>query len=228
LQRQTQAVFLLLTRRADIAIVLFSLLFFPGVLLHETSHYLMAHLLGVRTGRFSLLPRPVGQGRLRLGYVETTATDWLRDALIGVAPLLLGGAFVAYAGVVQLGLVAVWEQWARLGPPGSWQAFETIYAQPDFWIWFYLTFAISSTMLPSASDRRAWLPMALFAGLLLAGSLLFGAGPWLVLHAAPTFNRLLQGAAVVVAISDLVHLVLLPPAWALHRLLSRLTGFDIA
>ena len=51
LHRDIQAVFLLLTRRPELTIGLFSLLFFPGVLLHETSHFLMAVLLRVRTGR---------------------------------------------------------------------------------------------------------------------------------------------------------------------------------
>ena len=84
---------------------LFSLLFFPGVLLHELSHFLMARLLGVRTGRFSLLPSLMPDGKLRLGYVETDETDLLRDALIGTAPLITGGAAVAYLGISRLGLV---------------------------------------------------------------------------------------------------------------------------
>ncbi|HEX9028794.1 MAG TPA: hypothetical protein VF823_06440, partial [Anaerolineales bacterium] len=96
-QRETQAIFLLLTRRADIAVVLFSLLFLPGVILHEASHYVVARLLRVRTGRVSLLPRTLPNGRLQLGFVETASSDWLRDTLIGAAPLFSGGAFVAYA-----------------------------------------------------------------------------------------------------------------------------------
>ena len=40
LHRAIQTVFLLITRRADITVALFSLLFFPGVLLHEGSHFL--------------------------------------------------------------------------------------------------------------------------------------------------------------------------------------------
>src|SRR3990170_5216778 len=95
--------------RSEIARAFFSLLFFPGVLLHETSHYLAARLLGVKTGRFSLLPQPLPDGRLRLGFVETTGTDLLRDALIGVAPLVAGGAFVIYAGLLRLGLPALWD-----------------------------------------------------------------------------------------------------------------------
>src|SRR5512142_3077223 len=107
LHREIQWVFLLLTRSQALALGLFSLLFFPGVLLHELSHFLMARLLGVRTGRFSLLPSLVEGGKLRLGFVETAEADLVRDALIGAAPLITGGAAVAYLGITHLGLTAL-------------------------------------------------------------------------------------------------------------------------
>jgi len=227
LHREIQAVFLLITRRGEISLAMFSLLFFPGVFLHETSHFVVARLLGVRTGRFSLLPRPLNNGRLQLGFVETAATDVLRDALIGVAPLITGGIFVAYAGVVYLGLPALWENLPGSGP-GDWMAaLSALSAQPDFWLWFYLTFAVSSTMLPSSSDRRAWLPVTIIFLILLLLSLFAGAGPWLLLHMAPAFERFLQAVILVLGISLLIHLALLPPLWLFHRLLSRLTGMDV-
>ena len=83
----------------DISTALFAVLFFPGVLLHETSHYVMARLLGVRAVSFSLIPRPQPDGKLQLGYVETDRTDLLRDALIGAAPLISGGSLIAYVAV---------------------------------------------------------------------------------------------------------------------------------
>jgi len=228
LHREVQAIFLLITRRMDFSIVLFALVFFPGVLLHETSHYLMARILGVRTGRFSLLPRPLPNGRLQLGYVETRASDWVRETLIGAAPLLTGGVVVAYAGVQRLGLTGAWDALSS-GTPGAMQlALSAMLERPDFWLWFYLTLAISSTMLPSASDRRAWLPLGLVAALLLGISLAAGAGPWLLANAAPWVNRGLEAAALVLAISLGLHLVLLPPFWLARRGLSHLSGLEVA
>ena len=64
LHREIQLIFLYITRRVDLAMALFSLLFFPGVLLHEGSHFLAARLLGVRTGGFSILPHLLPGGRL--------------------------------------------------------------------------------------------------------------------------------------------------------------------
>lgn len=223
----TQAIFLLITRRGDLTLALFSLLFFPGVLLHEASHYVMARLLLVRTGRFSLLPRPIGNGRLQLGFVETAGSDWLRDALIGAAPLFAGGAFVAYAGVVRLDLPAIWEAMITFGPQFAPNLLRYLYSLPDFWLWLYLTFAVSSTMLPSTSDRRAWLPLALAIGVLLVVSLVAGAGPWLLVHLAPGFNRVLQSLAVVFGISLAIHLVLLLPLWFVRFLLTRLSGWQV-
>jgi hypothetical protein len=159
LHRELQGIFLLLTRRPAVALGLFSLLFFPGVLLHEVSHFLTAKLLRVRTGRFSVMPKVLPDGRLRMGYVETAPSDTLRDALIGAAPLVTGSLLIAYLGAYRLGLSAL----ATLALQENWDVFwawlGALPNQPDFWLWFYLAFTISSTMLPSASDRRAWLPI---------------------------------------------------------------------
>ncbi|MFO7682523.1 MAG: hypothetical protein R6X34_20995, partial [Chloroflexota bacterium] len=61
---------LLITGKPEYAVILYALVLFPGVLLHELSHWLAASLLGVRTGRFSLLPRRQPDGSIQLGYVE--------------------------------------------------------------------------------------------------------------------------------------------------------------
>lgn len=227
LHRETQAIFLMLTRRADIALALFSLLFFPGVLLHESSHYIMARLLGVRTGRFSLVPRPMPGGRLQLGFVETAGADWARDALIGAAPLMTGGAFVAYAGVYQLGLAGLWQGFLSGGPGVVLAALPSLYTRPDFWLWFYLAFTISSTMLPSPSDRRAWLPILSITAVLLGVSLLAGAGPWLLENLASPMDRVMQAVAVVFAISVFIHVALVPPLWGIRSLLGRMLGLRV-
>ncbi len=226
LHLEIQSVLLLIFRRNDISLALFSLLFFPGVFLHEASHFLMARALGVHTGRFSLIPRPLEDGRLQLGYVETAKADLLRDAMIGIAPLLSGGLFVAYAGVAHLGFPAIWESLSRGGQTVL-AAIQALFNRPDFWLWFYLIVAVSSTMMPSRSDRRAWLPVALAAIFLLGLGLLAGAGPWLVQHVAVPFNSALRAVALVFAISLGVHCVLILPFFILARILERATGFRV-
>jgi hypothetical protein len=225
--RETQAVLLLITRHHEISLALFSLLFFPGVLLHELSHYVTARILGVRTGRFSLLPTPMPDGRLRLGFVETAPVDFVRDAFIGAAPLLSGGLFVAYAGLQRLKLPLLWDSLANGSLPLK-DALAAISGQADFWLWFYLAFTVSSMMLPSASDRRAWLPLTLAVVMLIGMALLGGAGPWMMRNLAPTLNQAMQAIAVTFGISVFLHLALLLPVWAARKLLNRITGLEVA
>jgi len=227
LHQEIQLLFYVITRRGEVALALFSLLFFPGVLLHELSHYVAARLLGVHTGRLSLVPRPMKDGRLRLGYVETGQTDLVRDSLIGVAPLLSGGTVVAYAGLVGLGLS---DLPVHLATPVQhlWrEGMERIYCQPDFWLWFYLTFTVSSTMLPSSTDRRAWLPLGLVLLSLLGAVILAGAGPWLAAHFSQPLDRAIRIIALVFGISLALHVILLVPIWLARWLLSKMRGFRL-
>jgi hypothetical protein len=226
LQQEFQILFYLITRRADLALILFSVLFFPGVLLHEFSHYLTAKILGIKTGRFSLIPRPLPDGKLQMGYVETASSDWFRDALVGAAPLIVGGAIVAYISIAKLKIpdfaVGVWN--AGVGPAAA--VAKILLSQPDVWLWIYLALVISSTMIPSASDRRVWLPLGLFMFILVAASVLMGAGPWLLKNLAPAFNRFINAIVFVFGISILLHMLLLPPVWLCRKVLSRLMGLD--
>jgi hypothetical protein len=227
LPHEIQVFVLLLLRRADLAVALFSLLFFPGVFLHEASHYLMAKILGVPTGKVSLIPQSLDGNRLRLGFVETGKTDLLRDSLIGMAPLLSGGAVVAYLGIVRLSLLSVWDGLAGGSLENALQALTVSFNVPDFWLWFYLMVAVSSTMFPSASDRRAWLPLTLILALLLGTALVFGAGPWMSVNLLPPLNDALGGVAVIFVLSAVVHLVVLLPIWVLRKGISKLTGMQV-
>jgi len=220
LHHEMQVLLFLITSRVNVSIVIFSIIFFPGILLHEGSHYVMARLLGVRTGKFSLIPRLDEQGRLQLGYVETARTDWLRDALIGSAPLIFGGCVVAYIGLVHLGLPDLWMAYEFGAYPGLFESLHNLTLPDDFWIWFYLALVVSSTMLPSASDRRAWLPLGFIFLLLFLAGMYFGAGPWMSENLAESLNHIFLSLAYVFGISVLVHAVFLPPLWFSRKLLE--------
>jgi len=227
LHKEVQGVFLLLTRRIDVSIVLFSILFLPGIFVHEASHFLAARMLRVPTSGFSLIPRQTVEGRLQLGYVETAHAGIVRDALIGAAPLLTGGLIVAYIGLKQFNLLTLWEA-IQAGAIGSWrEALTVIYNSADFWIWLYLAFVVSSTMMPSKSDRRAWLPIALILLMILTLSLLAGAGPWLMIHLAPILNSILKSVAFIFVISVVIHLIFWLPFLSGRVILERLTGLRV-
>lgn len=227
LHRQIHAILLIITRRPSLSLGLFALIFFPGVLLHETSHFLMAFLLRVRTGRFSLLPQVLPDGTLGLGYVETARTDVVRDALIGTAPLVAGGTVVTLIGIYLIPVVALFDWVNQARWDLFWTALRALPEQPDFWVWFYLGFVISSTMLPSASDRRAWLPIALPVVILAGLAVFAGAGPWLLEHLAPGLETLVSALVMILAISLSAHLALGLPIGLAAALVSRLTGLRV-
>lgn len=227
LHREIQAFFLLLTHRPGATQVIFALIFFPGVLLHELSHYLMAKLLGVHTGRFSIFPQAMPDGRLQLGYVETTSGGILRDAAIGAAPLVSGCLFVAYAAIYRMELLPLWDIVLSGNFPIFMAYLGEVLQGSDFWLWFYLVFVISSAMLPSASDRHAWLPVGFFVGGLLFLAILAGAGKWMMINLAPVFNHFLQSLSLIFGLSAFMHFILIIPFYGLHRFLVKITHMDV-
>ena len=227
LHREIQAVFLILSRRPGLTQVIFAFIFLPGVFLHELSHFVTAKLLGVETGKFSLIPQAQPNGKLRLGYVETASGGFIRDALIGAAPLVTGSLFVAYVAIYHLHLLSLWD-FIRLAEwDGFWTGLMAVPKSPDFWLWFYLTFTVSSTMMPSASDRHAWLPLGLLAAALFGVAILAGAGQWMLENLASPFNSFLRALALIFGLSGIIHILLILPFLLIHRLLTRLTGVDI-
>lgn len=228
LHREIQAVFLILTRDTRFTMGIFSIFFFPGVFLHELSHFVMAKILRVRTGRFSIFPQSLPDGRLQLGYVETARSDVVRDSLIGAAPLIVGTLFVAYVAIEHLQMRVLWDA-LRNGQFGLfWMGVRILPNGQDFYLWFYLAFAVSSTMMPSESDRHAWLELVVAIGVLVLIALLVGAGPWMLSNIAPRVSNFLSSVAVIFGLSALVHILLILPTALIHKLLARVTGVDVA
>jgi hypothetical protein len=228
LHREVQAVFLLLTRDSRLTMGIFSMLFLPGVFLHELSHFVMAKILRVRTGRFSLFPQSLQDGRLQLGYVETARADIVRDSLIGAAPLIVGTLFVAYVALYHLQMRVLWDAFRNGQFHLFWMGVRVLPQVQDFYLWFYLAFAVSSTMMPSESDRHAWLELVISVTVLFAIALLFGAGPWMLSTVAPRLSNFLSAVAVIFGLSAFVHILLILPAALTHKLLTRATGLDVA
>ena len=183
----------------------------------------MAKLLRVETGRFSIIPLDQGNGKLRLGYVETEEVDFFRDSLIGFAPLISGMLFVGFIGRERLGLDSVWSLLNRWNTILLYDSFQNILAEPNFWVWFYLSVVISSTMLPSSSDRKAWVPLLLALLLIVLVGIGAGAGPVLLDQIFQPMNNTFKSMAVVFGFSGALQLIVLIPVLILNNILSRFT-----
>jgi hypothetical protein len=227
LHREIQSVLLIITRDARLTMGIFAVIFLPGVFLHEASHFLMAKILRVPTGRFSIFPRSLPNGRLQLGYVETAKADIVRDSLIGAAPLIVGTLFIALIAVYRLEMRVLWDTLRNGQIELFWMGLGFLPQVQDFFLWFYLVFTVSSTMMPSESDRHAWLELAISVGVLFALAVLVGAGPWMMDNVAPHVSSFLSAVALIFGLSVFVHVLLILPTAIIHRLLSRLTGLDV-
>jgi hypothetical protein len=78
-----------LSRSKSVTIYSMAFLFFPGTLLHELAHFLMAGLLFVKVYHFELVPKLEGD-YVKLGSVGVAQSDIFRRFFIGVAPVLFG------------------------------------------------------------------------------------------------------------------------------------------
>src|SRR5215467_3685825 len=75
------------------------ILLLPGIILHEGSHWVVANLIGVRTGKVSFGVARARGKQFSLGSVTVERTDSLRESLIGLAPFVVGlGAILLIAG----------------------------------------------------------------------------------------------------------------------------------
>ena len=228
LQRELQIILLLITRRPNLAIGIFSIILLPGVFIHEISHLLMAILLGVPVKKISLLPEVSKQGRIRLGFVQTSKTDVIRDSLIGLAPFILGLIIVGFIGAAKLGLPDLIQPIYA----GYFNAFFSkiinLRNVTDFGLWIYLAFAISTTMIPSESDRQSWKVILLGLLIILLIVLISGIGNWMLNTLYVGFNTWLISISIILVGSVLVHLFIYVPAWIIRQILLKFSGMRLA
>lgn len=78
-----------LSKSRSLAVYFFALLFMPGVLIHELSHFLSAIILFVPVGEIELMPKVTGDS-IKLGSVQIRETGIVRRSIIGIAPTIVG------------------------------------------------------------------------------------------------------------------------------------------
>ncbi|MCL4871867.1 MAG: hypothetical protein KJ063_23150 [Anaerolineae bacterium] len=230
IHRHLHGVALLLTGKPGWALLLYSLILFPGVLLHELSHWLAAKLLGVRTAGISLLPKMGKDGAVQLGYVEyykTPDVGSVRESLIGGAPLLTGAAAILIIAYNIFDLPSLVYLWPSLDLTDFLLSLQSLFYINDFLLWLYLFFAISNAMMPSASDRRAWPTFFLILAAVFLLIYLLGLAEFiftgLLLPATAFFSYL----ALAFSLTILVNLVFILFIGGVEWLLGQLFGAEL-
>ncbi|MCZ2114500.1 MAG: hypothetical protein LC131_11810 [Anaerolineae bacterium] len=221
---------LLLVGRADWAVIVYAVVLFPGVVLHEASHWLMATLLGVRTGKMSLLPRRQADGSLQLGYVEYYKGPSLgpaRESLIGAAPLISGTAVILLIGHHIFGVTSLADA-VRAGDVAVLgHALAQALDAPNALVWLYLVFAISSAMLPSRSDRHAWPAFLAIMAVVLAVVAYLGRNTGLIDGLARPVTVLLGYLGTAFSIAIAVGLVCMALIAAIEWTFGRIRGVSV-
>lgn len=230
LHRHIHGLAYLLTGKRNWAILLYAIVLFPGVVLHELSHWIVANLLGVRTGSFSVLPKTKADGSIQLGYVEyykSSKVGPIRESLIGSAPLITGTAAILLIAfqvfdVTNLALAAETGDIESLS-----KAITTLFSTNDFLIWLYLMFAISNAMMPSASDRKAWPAFALIMVIVALVLYIVGLQDVMIAGLAGPVATVFGYLGLAFSLTIGVDLFVIMAVYIFEWMISRLKGVEV-
>ncbi len=212
----------LTTGNRKLAVIVYSLVFLPGIIIHEISHFFMAAFLGVRTGEITIFPSvSTEDGEQHLGSVEVTKTDMFRSSLIGIAPLVFGSIFII--AVTKWQFPQILNNLSQFSWPLNQLLIEgkNILAIPLNFVWIYLIFAISNTMFVSSADRRSW-PAMIILLLLISGLAISTGTATSVIQSVKTpliiGINILNAAFLISLIIDVIFII---PLLGVEKLLTR-------
>ncbi len=164
LSKSLSQIFLRITKSQTATIQLLSIIFLPGVILHELAHFLVASILFVKVGDMEFLPT-ISENAIKLGSVAIGRADPFRRIIIGFAPVFLGIltfiASIYY--LTQTPFLITVESY--IGSTGK-IVMEVIIV--------YFLFAVSNTMFSSKKDLEGSLLVLILAILIIAVSYFLG------------------------------------------------------
>ncbi|HEX8932383.1 MAG TPA: hypothetical protein VF810_04465 [Patescibacteria group bacterium] len=199
--RKLSSIIYQVSKSQKLTIYFMAFLFFPGTILHELAHLIMAGILFVPVGQIDLWPKLEEDG-IKLGSVAIAETDIFRRFVVGAAPFLFGVALllaILYFGVSN----------------------NLLSNQIFIIIMLYLTFEIGNTMFSSKKDMEG--ALELFGGILFVLLVFYFLGVRI-----PSFNpQLILENKTVVQIVKQGSIFLLVPLGVdlLVLILLRLTSF---
>lgn len=176
ISQHMQGIGLLLFDSSNAGMALLWFVLFPGILLHESSHWLMARLLGLKTGRFRVWPQTRGKD-IVLGSVEVQRGGALRDSLVGLSPFLAGTLALLLIGTLVFDARSIGQAWEQ----NAWDRFFDLllgtFQVANALVWLYLIVAVSNAMMPSPSDRESWRLVLIYLAVVVGALVVLGGFP---------------------------------------------------
>ncbi len=198
--------FLLIFRSRSVAISATTLLFFPGTVVHELAHLFTAEILGVHTGKLSLVPENLEEDEIQAGSVQIAKSDPFRRYLIGFAPLIVGLVILA---ALSYWLPSLLQQATAAARSGNLLTSSSTYLVS---LLIYLLFVISNSMFSSKEDLKGFFAFAITIGILVGAGYIAGIRIELTGTALEFANRILDGlvksTGLVLAINGVLLLLL--------------------
>lgn len=152
------------TGSIDMAVLIYFLLLLPGIVLHEAAHWIVAKLLGLKPGRFTVWPKRRGR-MVGLGSVTARDGGMVLNSLVGMAPLFLGTLLVALMARAWFGGNQLAQTFAGDELRTWFSTVAAAFRRPDAAIWAYLIFTTANGMMPSAPDREPVKPLLVYIAL---------------------------------------------------------------
>jgi hypothetical protein len=215
------------TKQYQTTTIIYYAFFLPGIVLHEFVYWMVAGFLNVRADRVIAWPEKQEIGQLKLNFIKLSKNVGpIKLAVISTAPFIVG-------------LAAIWliannifhiEGFLKIMSTGELKdvsaAIRQLTATPDFWIWFYLAFTISNTMMPHTIQHlRGWWFIIGALAVAAVALVLLGAGNQVLVKniGLPLNNSLniLSGTLLVIMGIDLFMVAVLG---TIEAIIERVTG----
>jgi hypothetical protein len=199
----------LLTKSSQTTTILYYTFFLPGVLLYEVVYWLAAGLLNVRADRAITWPEKQEIGELRLNFVKLSKKAGpVKVAIISAAPPIVGlvAIWLIANNVFNIPEVVSLMGSGKLTDVAA--AMQKLLSTQDVWLWVYLAFTISNTMMPSNwRDLRGWWVIIGIAAFGMVILFMLGIGSQLVADSLTgpltTALNLLAGTFAIIIFLDL-------------------------
>lgn len=180
--------------------ILWSVIFLPGTIIHEMSHFFAAAFTGTHIGKVEIFPKNTPEG-IHLGSVQTQQLGLFRGFIVGSAPFLVGlGLLVWLSATFDLRLT---DNGLRI----------TVY---DLFR-LYLFFTISNSLFLSWVDFKHALPLVA-VGVIL-GIALFAIGVQPIISPDSFISKIFSRLQTALAWSVGINIAATGLIWGINKLL---------